>query len=814
MTTVAASPQRATTTSVGRGSLPLERKLPLLILAVLTLVLATSLAISNYEVRRTAQLSAGERLTRISQALASLLEQQTATRLGAMRRIALDTAVVSAFATPDREPSLAAKRAMATITMPGDSLTPPMLWTADGRLISNLRLEQSADIERFRATLSEQAAPSDSQHIGKLTAMNGHAGMWQSVPVRKDGKLLGFLAQERRFTASPRTLQPFRDLIGGGIDFYIRNASDSVWTQLSGLIVAPPTHVVAFNDSLEVLTKGRRESLASTTAVRGTPFLVTLEQPMDGILARPRAMIRVLAVLAIVLVVVGGLIAWAMSRQLVRPLTELTGAVEAIAQGEYSKRVKGGHGDEIGRLGSAFNRMAEQVQDASLKSSRAVEQLTKSVTTQQFLADASRLLSMSLSDQNLLADVTRLCVPTIADYCSVHLADDDGAIRRVETAHRDVDKLEPVRALLTHYRYRLDGPGEVPSVIRSQLPLIVPKIDLASTLATAPDEETQALLRIVRPTSFLCVPLVARGRSVGAISLTMTDSGRTYTPDDMNLAMELARRAAVAVDNALIYRRSLALRLEAEAASSAKSDFLAKMSHEFRTPINAMVGYAELLEMGISGPVTMSQAKQLARIRVSGEHLTGLVNEILDFAKIEAGGMRIEAANGIASDAVDAALALIRPQAVNKGVEVDSAAANGDRVEYVGDPQRVRQVLTNLLSNAVKFTPSGGKVLVRWSFGERPDVGAIDGTVHWAAIAVEDTGVGISPTDMDRVFDPFVQVDEGYTRAQGGTGLGLAISRKLAEMMGGAITVESTLGQGSRFTLWLPSPDSCNTTVA
>src|SRR5262249_52649852 len=149
------------------------------------------------------------------------------------------------------------------------------------------------------------------------------------------------------------------------------------------------------------------------------------------------------------------------------------------------------------------------------------------------------------------------------------------------------------RALLARYRYRLDGPGEGPNVIRSQLPLMGTKIDRAAILKAAPDDQTRSLIDAIGPPAQLCVPLVAGGRSVGAISFTMTDSGRTYTPDDMNLAMELARRTAVAVDNALIYRRSLALRLEAEAASSAKSDFLAKMSHEFRTPINAMIGYAE-----------------------------------------------------------------------------------------------------------------------------------------------------------------------------------------------------------------------------
>jgi signal transduction histidine kinase len=812
--TASASPATASQPAGSNGSLPLERKLPLLILAILTLVLGTSLAISYYEVRRSAQLSAADRLSHLSRSLASTIEQQTSQRLGTMRRIATDTAVQAAFSTPNRAPSAAAIRAMSAIRSPSDSLTPPMLWTPDGHIIGTLRLEQATDVDQFRSTIATLGVLSDSEHVGKIISVNGHGSLWQSVPVKKDGHLLGFLAQERRFSASPRALQPIRDLIGQGIGFFMRNATDNVWVELSGAIVRPPARARAFGHGLQVLSNESSEALASTTPVHGTPFVVTLEQPMADILERPRAVIRVLTLLAIVLVLAGGIIAWAMSRQIVRPLTELTGAAEAIAHGEYSKRVAGGPRDEIGRLGAAFNRMAEQVEVASTSSTRAVEQLTKSVATQQFLADASRILSMSLSDQNLISDIARFCVPTIADYCSLHIADEDGAVRRVETIHRDPAKLEAVRALVARYQYRLDGPGEIPSVIRSQLPLVVPKLDTALVRQAAPDDDTRTLLDLIGPSSYLCVPLVARGRSVGAISLTMTDSGRTFTPDDMNLAMELARRTAVAIDNALIYRRSLALRLEAEAASSAKSDFLAKMSHEFRTPINAMIGYAELLEMQIAGPVTPAQAKQLARIRASGEHLTGLVNEILDFAKIEAGSMRIEASNGIASDAVDAALALIRPQAARKGIELDGKSENGARVEYVGDPQRVQQVLTNLLSNAVKFTPTGGKISVRWTSTARPNVTLSNGGPVWASIVVEDNGVGISASDMDRVFDPFVQLDEGYTRTQGGTGLGLAISRKLAEMMGGSITIESTLGKGSRFTLWLPSPESCTTTVA
>ena len=270
------------------------------------------------------------------------------------------------------------------------------------------------------------------------------------------------------------------------------------------------------------------------------------------------------------------------------------------------------------------------------------------------------------------------------------------------------------------------------------------------------------LLDAIAPTSFMCVPLVARGRAFGAMSFTMTDSGRVFSDDDADLAMELARRTAVAIDNALIYRRSLALRLEAEAASNAKSDFLAKMSHEIRTPINAMMGYAELLEMGISGPVSGPQAKQLSRIRASGEHLTSLVNEILDLAKIEAGRMNVEPTNARAGEAIEVSLALVRPQAASKGVELSSRIEGSPIVEYVGDPQRVQQILTNLLSNAIKFTPPGGKVILRCSTAPRPD--GSDGCDDWACITVEDTGVGIANEDLERIFDPFVQVEGGYTR--------------------------------------------------
>jgi signal transduction histidine kinase len=792
------------------SSLPLERKLPLMIFAILAVVLATSLGISYYEVRRSAVDSAGERLQNLSRAFAGAFNAQIVSRLSTMHHIAGDSTVVDALSTPNRPPKPAVARALALLYGSTDSATPPMLMTPDGRNIGAFHLEMPDDASRVLDDIHELSRNTDSLYVvGKVSATGGRASFWLSVPVWHEGDLLGYLVQERPIDMPKKAVESFRDLIGPDIEFFLRNSgNDPTWVMMSGSSASPPTKSRRFGKGLEVFThESRGDLLASTTALPGTPLMVTVEQPIDKILERPQSTIRALLVLAAVLAGLGALLAWVFSRQVTRPLVDLTGAAEGIALGQYTERVRARRSDEIGRLAAAFNRMAEQVQRSSEASREAVQRLTRSVNTQSFLAESSEILARSLSDQTLLAELARHCTPTISDYCSIYIAEDDGTIRRVETTHHDRNKSELVRALVGRYEYRTDGPGAVSQVVRSQQPLRIKELDMRDLIRQAPDETTVKLLEQVRPSSFMCVPLVARGRAFGAMSFTYTDSGRTFTEDDLELAMELSRRTSVAIDNAVIYRRSIALRLEAEAASNAKSDFLAKMSHEIRTPINAMMGYAELLEMGISGPVTDGQSKQLARIRASGEHLTSLVNEMLDLAKIEAGRMAVDPVTAITGDVAEAALVAIRPQATAKGVEISSTPSGNPRAGYIGDPQRVQQILINLLSNAVKFTGAGGAVVVKCGnhFGRGP--GTPDAEVEWACISVEDTGVGIAMEDLDRIFQPFMQVENGYTRAHGGTGLGLTISRSLAQIMGGDITVESVLGRGSRFTLWLPAPN-------
>jgi signal transduction histidine kinase len=236
-----------------------------------------------------------------------------------------------------------------------------------------------------------------------------------------------------------------------------------------------------------------------------------------------------------------------------------------------------------------------------------------------------------------------------------------------------------------------------------------------------------------------------------------------------------------------------AARAEAEEANRAKSRFLTVMSHELRTPLNAIGGYAELMELEIHGSVTPAQREALQRIQRSERHLLGLIESVLSFARVEAGTVRFDIRKVDTSELVSTAEALVEPQAHSRGLRIELRQC--DRPHWIlADPEKARQILLNLLSNAMKFTPSGGRITVACERSE--DV---------VEISVRDSGMGIPADKLDSIFEPFVQVDTRLTRTQEGVGLGLAISRDLARGMGGDLSVESTFGDGARFTLRLPA---------
>ena len=422
---------------------------------------------------------------------------------------------------------------------------------------------------------------------------------------------------------------------------------------------------------------------------------------------------------------------------------------------------------------------------------------------ERFLSEASRILVSSLNFDITLRGLVDLLVPRLADACGIHLTAEDGSVLQTISRGADPATTDLVRELLDQQAGGTIPSGPAADALDSGETVFCPESGSGSGRQMR--TETGQVLEALGPRGAVAVPLIARGHSLGVLSLYLARSDRQLTPDKVRLIEEVARRTALAVDNARLLRKAEWAQTEAEAANRAKSEFLASMSHELRTPINAVVGYAQLLEMGIAGPVSQEQQSHLQRIRTSSQHLLSLVDDVLDLAKIESGRMTVQKERVNISVVVQAALDLVLPQASAAALELAGECEPGAGTFY-GDADRVRQILVNLLSNAVKFTEPGGRIRIACGTADRaePAAQAREGG-PWVFVQVEDTGIGIAPEQLEAVFQPFVQAETGHTRRRGGTGLGLSISRQFARLMGGDLTAQSRPGTGSCFTLWLPA---------
>jgi len=266
-----------------------------------------------------------------------------------------------------------------------------------------------------------------------------------------------------------------------------------------------------------------------------------------------------------------------------------------------------------------------------------------------------------------------------------------------------------------------------------------------------------------------------------------------FSADEIAMASEITAHCGMALGHARLYARALASRLTADEANRLKSRFLANMSHELRTPLNAIAGFVELIDMGLHGPVTELQRDALRRIRINQQHLLVLITEILDFARIDGGRVRCREVDVPMAEVVADVYQMLSAIAEAKGLTIEQPAVDRALAAWA-DPDRVRQILMNLVMNAVKYSPANaGPVSIR-------SVGTANGVLT----IVEDSGQGIPADQLQSIFEPFVQLDGGRLDRRGGVGLGLAISCDLARAMRGSLTVESTVGRGSKFKLLLP----------
>jgi signal transduction histidine kinase len=456
-----------------------------------------------------------------------------------------------------------------------------------------------------------------------------------------------------------------------------------------------------------------------------------------------------------------------------------------IGRGDLKSRIDVKTGDELQSLAEHFNQMAGQLQASYANLEGKVEertrQLARSLSELEALGEVSRAISSTLDLRAVLDSI-------LAHACQ--LADSGGGaiyvydpVRRqfdLEAGYRmGEDLIASVRA----HPIRL-GDALVGQCAERREAV---QID---DLAQAPPHPLFELHLQAGVRALLAVPLVHQQELIGALVVRRKRVG-AFAEDTVSLLQSFAAQSAVAIQNARLFRELEQKGRELEAASRHKSEFLANMSHELRTPLNAVLGYAELIQDGIYGEVPSKMADVLERIQQNGRHLLGLINDVLDLSKIEAGQLTLSPVDysmrELVLDVVSATEALAAEKQL--AIEVDAPA---DLPPGRGDERRLTQVLLNLVSNAIKFTEAG-----RVSIRAKVEDGSF-------LVTVSDTGVGIAPEHQVRIFEEFQQVDSSSTRRKGGTGLGLAIAKRIVELHGGRIWVDSTPGQGSTFAFTLP----------
>ena len=425
-------------------------------------------------------------------------------------------------------------------------------------------------------------------------------------------------------------------------------------------------------------------------------------------------------------------------------------------------------------------------------SGQDITERKRAADAERLLAEAAETLASSLDYTQTLTAVANLVVREQADWCSIAIGDETGRHSNLAVAHRDPRRVKWAEEYNRLNPPRFDTPTGVPHVLRTGRSEFYPELTRELLEASAQSEQELRVIEELQMRSAMIVPMLARGRTIGAITMIGAESRRRFTEDDLRLAERLASRAAIAIDNARLFEEARTARAEAEAANTAKAQFLASMSHELRTPLNAIAGYAELIELEVLGPITEKQREAVGRLQRSRRHLSALVDQVLSFARVEAGKIEFEPTHVGVNEALHKLGEMIAPQADGKQLSYRFDGCAEDIAVYA-DPERLDQIVLNLLANAVKFTPPGGEVEL-----------IVDCDAESVTISVKDTGPGIPPEKQAAIFQPFVQLAVPGDVSAGGVGLGLAISRDLARAMNGDISVSSEVGNGSQFSLRLP----------
>jgi signal transduction histidine kinase/DNA-binding response OmpR family regulator len=553
----------------------------------------------------------------------------------------------------------------------------------------------------------------------------------------------------------------------------------------------------------EVITAkgiGGDDVLAAYATIDPLGWLVFVEQPLSEALAPVQSTIA-RSLLILMLGLLASIIASILlARRMVAPIRVLQRGAERIGAGDLGYRIALDTNDELETLGEEFNQSASKLEesyaDLEQKVKLRTQELARSIEEFRALGEVGQAVSSTLDLQTVLVTIVTHAVRlSNADAGTIYTLDES---RGVFLPRANFGLGEELIDALRDSRI---GAGDT---VVGKATSLRRATQIADVETVTMDPNVKALLRQAGFRSLLAVPLLRGDRAIGALVV------RRYAPSEfaaplVKLLETFATQSVLAIHNARLFQEVEEKRQEVEVASQHKSQFLANMSHELRTPMNAIIGVSEMMLEDARDLGRDDDIEPLERILRAANHLLGLINEILDLSKIEAGKMELELERFDVGPLVEDVGATIRPIAEKNGNRIEvSCAANLGNMH--ADAMRIRQALLNLASNAVKFTEHGVVTIAASRDAERGR--------DWIVLRVTDTGIGMTPEQTARLFQEFTQADASTTRKYGGTGLGLAISRRFCRMMGGDITVDSALGAGSTFIIRLPADASETATHA
>jgi PAS domain S-box-containing protein len=415
---------------------------------------------------------------------------------------------------------------------------------------------------------------------------------------------------------------------------------------------------------------------------------------------------------------------------------------------------------------------------------RDVTQRRRAEQTARFLADASAALAGLVDYESTLRKVARLAVPFFADWCAVDMAGEDGSIRRLAAAHVDPAKVELAHEL--HRRFPTDpqAPRGVGHILRTGQAELISEITDALLAETVKDRELLRILRELGLKSYIGVPLEVRGRVLGVLTFIAAESGRRYDANDLAVAQDLAHRAAVAIENARLYH-------DLREADRRKDEFLAMLAHELRNPLAPIRNSLEVLRVRRVNGDAAERAREMMARQV--QHLVRLVDDLLDVSRIMRGKIELRKERVELHKVVERAVETAHPALDAQGHAL-TVSLPPEPIWLEADPIRLAQVVANLLNNAAKYTEKAGQVAL-----------TVERHGGEVVLRVKDTGIGIAPEMLPRLFELFMQAERSLARSQGGLGIGLALVKKLVEMHGGRVSASSAgPGKGSEFTIRLP----------